>query len=223
MGAQKKDMNNKWTLLIVTIIMTSLICVSCKQQQVIPKQLDIEVVDGDEISFNIGIDDFVTQFNYLYDDEFLTAPNDKNSYSFSEDDSMLTLPKLSITTAKNGYINGVSLMFDWHSFTGDLLEKYKELCFFSFKTFLPEKSDAEIKKLVSTIIDAGYDNPVDANNDAPYALYYSKNVGIQTRFAIGHSQIIRIVPVNESLIDEYESRGVKIIRKKIINNGIIKY
>ena len=61
-------MNNKWTLLIVTIIMTSLICVSCNQQQVIPKQLDIEVVDGDEISFNIGIDDFVTQFNYLYDD-----------------------------------------------------------------------------------------------------------------------------------------------------------
>lgn len=50
------------------------------------------------------------------------------------------------------------------------------------------------------------DNPVDAENPEPYAVLREGDIGVTTRFAIGSSQEISIIPLTDSVLEEFENK-----------------
>lgn len=121
---------------------------------------------------------------------------------YPDEENILTLPTLSMVSADNEYIKNVSLSYDWHSYSDETLSKYQKMCYYSVKVFFPEMPDAKITKLCDNIINTGYENPVDAKAMRFSAYFCSGDIEIKTRYALGQSQIIIILPLIQDEILE---------------------
>lgn len=167
------------------------------------ESLDPDVIHSEETTFSFTIDDFIEQYNRLYEadhgEKYLSLSDSELQYVFPEDDSALSAPRLCVTSDDNGYVKSIGLKFDWHSYSDTLLDEYTLMCFYSMKVFLPDLSDEELTELCNAVIDTGYDNPVDRESEDPYAVFYTGDIGIQTRFAIGSSQVISIIPLTDDM------------------------
>ncbi len=199
----------KAALLLLAALLTAAIAAACGEEE--EKMLDLTITDGVSPAFHFTLDELIGQFNREYGEDYLTPSDGSSPYEFTEDESIRTLPKMVVNEDENGWVVRMNLFFDWHSMSEPLMEKYRKMCICSMKCFFPEWTDEKAEAMCEEIINAGYDHPMARGSEVPYAVYHSGNVGITTRFAMGESQVISILPVTEDILASYEKDGAEIV------------
>lgn len=186
-----------------------------------------------ELVFNISADDFIESYNSLYavknksaylsaiehwqkssEETGIHSDYETNIYRFTEDEKLWALPTISIYTPSNNIsVEEITVNFDWHSYTENLYEQYKSMCYYTLKTVLPNLADKQIINLYTKANDSGYEHCFSsdewyANGRLPTEMFYKDNICVYSYFAIGSSQRLCIIPVTEETIAGFKEKGV---------------
>lgn len=205
------------------------------------KKFPIKVLENreNELVFDFTLDDFIDGFNgyyyrnnkkrYILPASFdnwqtkplenaIHSPYEATFYNYSADRKMWSLPTVSAYIPTNtDRVEEIVVNFDWHSYSDNLYEQYNEMCYCALKVFFPDLSDKQIKNLYTKANQLGYDNifPSDqwySENSVPYALFYKDGIGVYSHFAIGSTQKLCIIPVNENILNELKEKGTEIFK-----------
>ena len=185
--------------------------------------------------FGFGIDEFIGIYNENYkkdnNADYLTdykswraetlergvhSDGATDAYTFTEDEKVWSLPTISVYTPKESVsVQEISVNYDWHSHSDAIYSMYEKMCFYTLKSVLPKQSDKMIIDLYTKANNIGYENMRSVDEwygigSVPAVMFYSGNIGVYPYFAIGSMQHLCIVPVNESILHDFENKGVEI-------------
>lgn len=202
-----------------------------------PQKPEIEVLENreGELVFSISMEDFIAGFNERYPMDaqrsFLSppdtwqkstydcsvhAPYETVLYSFSEDETVWSLPRITVYVPSNAdYIQQITVNYDEHSHTETGYALYRQMCCCALEVFFPELSEDAVQELCAEVLRLGSQNTFDAEawygpGAVPCALFYRGGVGVYPYFAVGDWNRLCIIPLTEERIAEFEGKGVEI-------------
>ena len=87
------------------------------------------------------------------------------------------------------------------------------MCYYSLKTVLPKLEDEQIINLCTKANNSGYEHCFSAeerytNGRLPYEMFRIDNICVYSYFALGSTQRLCIIPINEKSINEFKEKGV---------------
>lgn len=214
------------------------------QKQSKPILLNIEAIENSnhESIFSVPIEDFISSYNSLYQQEhhthYLTSSSEwtqgyektpyyqYNSvcYLFSADKQVWSMPTISIYTPKDGNgIYEIKLTFDDHSYRESFYEAFKNMCFYSLKVFLPKLSTSEIDSLYENLYTQTnenffdeYDTVHNIKKDPFHIIYTYGGIGFYGYYGAGTANIC-IIPITDKNRKNLEKKEIQIHKLESIN------
>ena len=137
------------------------------------------------------------------------------SYEFSENPQKWLLPTMTVYVPTNSdVIQEITLNFDDHGYTSEMMELFQEICFYTFKVMFADLTDESIHELIRTLIDEAYEREVIewySYGTIPEVLYRKDGIGVYPYFGTGQTLRLCVVPVTEKRLDLWRGRGTKIV------------
>lgn len=224
--------------------------ISLQKEQILNLRAEGAVLNTDvlqprenELTFSFSIDDFTEAYNgrywtdhkkrYILPTSFdnwqvqtfgtgIHSPYRTKLFDYSENRQMLSLPTISFyVPEQGGFVEEVALVYDWHSNTVELYERYEEMCDYAVKTMFPDLSDEQAEALYKKVNEEGYDHAFsmdewygNGSEPVPFSLYYSSGIGMYSHFAVGSRQRLCFIPVTEQTLEEFRQKGTKVYEVK---------
>lgn len=200
-----------------------------------PSKIEIITVHENEALFEVTAEDFIQSFNNLFERNFgiryfpplkdwrsssynsgIHSDFPAMQFVFLEDERIHSLPTFTIyTPIEQRKVQEITVNFDEHSYTDAGYQRYRQLCIYTLKVFLPDLNEDNISQLFDEIISVGNQNVFDSDawfgsGAVPFALFCQDGVGIYPYFAIGDWQRFCVIPVTDEIIDEFKQKGAEI-------------
>ena len=204
------------------------------------KRPDFEVMENrkDELVFDVSLEEFIACFNALYQidkhsdyllpasrwsretyDNAIHSSHPTVYYEFSEDPQKWLLPTMTVyVPTDSDVIQEITLNFDDHGYTSEMMELFQEICFYTFKVMFADLTDESIHELTQTLIDEAYEREVNewySFGTIPDVLYVKDGIGVYPYFGTGQMLRLCVVPVTEKQLDLWRGRGTKIVEIEI--------
>ena len=196
---------------------------------------DFEVMENrnNELVFDVSLEEFISCYNALYQkdkhsnyllpasrwsretyDNAIHSSHPTIYYEFSENPQKWLLPTMTVYVPTNSdVIQEITLNFDDHGYTSEMMQLFQEICFYTFKVMFADITDEKINELTQTLIDEAYEREVNewySFGTIPSVLYIKDEIGVYPYFGTGQMLRLCVVPVTEKLLDLWRGRGTKI-------------
>lgn len=200
------------------------------------KRPDFEVMENrkNELVFAVSLEEFISCYNAFYQkdkhsdyllpasrwcretyDNAIHSSHPTVYYEFSEDPQKWLLPTMTVYVPTNSdVIQEITLNFDDHGYTSEMMEYFQEICFYTFKVMFADLTDESIHELPQTLIDEAYEREVIewySYGTIPDVLYVKDEIGVYPYFGTGQMLRLCVVPVTEKRLDLWRGRGTKIV------------
>ena len=202
------------------------------------KRPDFEVMENrkNELVFAVSLEEFIACYNAFYQkekhsdyllpasrwsretyDNAIHSSHPTVYYEFSEDPQKWLLPTMTVYVPTNSdVIQEITLNFDDHGYTSEMMELFQEICFYTFKVMFADLTDESIHELIRTLIEEAYEREINewySFGTIPGVLYVKQKDGIGVYPYFGTGQMLRlcVVPVTEKQLDLWRGRGTKIV------------
>lgn len=185
-----------------------------------------------EIVFALSAEEFIDRYNecyridngeaYLpelftwehYNTIGIHAEHEVICYTYSEDQSIRSIPTISMYVPTNGdYVQQIMVSYDDHSYSIPTYRMYEEMCFYTLKVVMPEYSSGKLTALYTELndyIDEHLSGAPYASGAVPDILYYSGGVGVYPYFAAGEQLHFCVIPVTEEILASFAGQGTAI-------------
>ena len=110
----------------------------------------------------------------------------------------------------------LTLNFDDHGYTSEMMQYFQEICFYTFKVMFADLTDESIHELIRTLIEEAYEREINewySFGTIPGVLYVKQKDGIGVYPYFGTGQMLRlcVVPVTEKRLDLWRGHGTEIV------------
>ena len=202
------------------------------------KRPDFEVTENrkDELVFDVSLEEFIACYNAFYQkdkhsdyllpasqwsretyDNAIHSSHPTVYYEFSEDPQKWLLPTMTVYVPTNSdVIQEITLNFDDHGYTSEMMQYFQEICFYTFKVMFADLTDESIHELIRTLIEEAYEREINewySFGTIPGVLYVKQKDGIGVYPYFGTGQMLRlcVVPVTEKRLDLWRGHGTEIV------------
>ena len=202
------------------------------------KRPDFEVTENrkNELVFDVSLEEFIACYNAFYQKDkhadYLLPASQWNRetydiaihsshptvyYEFSEDPQKWLLPTMTVYVPTNSdVIQEITLNFDDHGYTSEMMQYFQEICFYTFKVMFADLTDESIHELIRTLIEEAYEREINewySFGTVPGVLYVKQKDGIGVYPYFGTGQMLRlcVVPVTEKRLDLWRGHGTEIV------------
>ena len=200
------------------------------------KRPDFEVMENrkNELVFAVSLEEFIACYNAFYQkdkhsdyllpasrwsretyDNGIHSSHPTVYYEFSENPQKWLLPTMTVYVPTNSdVIQEITLNFDDHGYTSEMMELFEEICFYTFKSMFADLTDESINELTRTLIDEAYEREVNewySFGTVPSVLYRKDGIGVYPYFGTGQMLRLCVIPVTETRLDFWRGRGTKIV------------
>ena len=197
---------------------------------------DFEVTENrkNELVFDVSLEEFIVCYNEFYQkdkhsdyllpasqwsretyDNAIHSSHPTVYYEFSEDPQKWLLPTMTVYVPTNSdVIQEITLNFDDHGYTSEMMQYFQEICFYTFKVMFADLTDESIHELIQTLIEEAYEREVNewySYGTVPGVLYRKDGIGVYPYFGTGQMLRLCVVPVTEKQLDLWRGRGTKIV------------
>lgn len=204
------------------------------------KRPDFEVTENrkNELVFDVSLEEFIVCYNAFYQkdkhsdyllpasqwsretyDNAIHSSHPTVYYEFSEDPQKWLLPTMTVYVPTNSdVIQEITLNFDDHGYTSEMMQYFQEICFYTFKVMFADLTDESIHELIRTLINEAYEREVNkwySFGIVPGVLYRKDGIGVYPYFGTGQMLRLCVVPVTEKQLDLWRERGTKIVEIEI--------
>lgn len=129
---------------------------------------------------------------------------------FSEDETIPSMPTISLHVPPEGGICEIEVTYDHHSHQDDLFDIFQQLCFYTLKTALPQWSDADITTVCQELYretESNFWGGVYEDGHPPLTvLYLQDTVGFYGYYGAGTANIC-LLPVTGSTLLRLQQQG----------------
>ncbi len=196
---------------------------------------DFEVTENreNELVFDVSLEEFISCYNAFYQkdkhsdyllpvsrwsretyDHAIHSSHPTIYYEFSENPQKWLLPTITVyVPTDSDVIQEITLNFDDHGYTSEMMQLFQEICFYTFKVMFADITDEKINDLIQTLIDEAYEREIIewySFGTIPEVLYFKDGIGVYPYFGNGQMLRLCIVPVTEKLLDVWRVSRTKI-------------
>ena len=202
------------------------------------KRPDFEVMENrkNELVFAVSLEEFIACYNAFYQkekhsdyllpasrwsretyDNAIHSSHPTVYYEFSENPQKWLLPTMTVYVPTNSdVIQEITLNFDDHGYTSEMMQYFQEICFYTFKVMFADLTDESIHELIRTLIEEAYEREINewySFGTIPGVLYVKQKDGIGVYPYFGTGQMLRlcVVPVTEKRLDLWRGHGTEIV------------